>query len=416
MPLASPLVGSYENSLLCGRMSQSPSKPLPFVCEIGVLGHGKVRPHSLRCPPHLKLGFDAYFYKNLRTQTGDSGGPGSPYVGTIDLEKHYMDLMMQEESSRQTGSDDERTLLARTPPLRSLENTCPDHNQGLHMGTQFPGYRIPPKGQLQIIIQNPHQTAVKLFLVPYDLSDMPPGTKKVMRQKCYLVSSNSSSPSIKTSTGTSEIRVAEGEKETKALKYAVQIQFCSPPLPARAVTGHDRKVDFQNAFERRSDLSIQNAKPRTCKSKSHNDFALAYSATSTPKRWHTSQSKLSASKASQESKPATSTVKSRKPSSPPVVYLHKSIRVVFNMTTLDSSEKVRTVIDSSADQVDQYVPYAGPGEAWLCAKKAKARHDAGLHVSSQLSSAHHEESMSRSPAFFLDDEVIGCFCLNQFSS
>jgi len=47
------------------------------------------------------------------------------------------------------------------------------------------GYRIPQQGQLQVIIKNPHKTAVKLFLIPYDLPDMQPGHKTFIRQRSY---------------------------------------------------------------------------------------------------------------------------------------------------------------------------------------------------------------------------------------
>ena len=47
------------------------------------------------------------------------------------------------------------------------------------------GYEIPAAGQLQVVLKNPNKTAVKLFLIPYDFSDMPNFTKTFMRQKSY---------------------------------------------------------------------------------------------------------------------------------------------------------------------------------------------------------------------------------------
>ncbi|KAF8544944.1 hypothetical protein BDD12DRAFT_800913 [Trichophaea hybrida] len=140
-------VGSYEESILNGRMSTTPSKPLNFLAQIGVLGLGKCK-QSLRCPTHVTLPFPAYFYS-----VGDYDSP-SPYVGQIDLES-----ALGSQSSK-----------GKKPP---------------------PGvggsYRIPQRGQLQIVIKNPNKTAVKLFLVPYDLRDMEPGTKTFIRQKAYSV-------------------------------------------------------------------------------------------------------------------------------------------------------------------------------------------------------------------------------------
>ena len=44
-------------------------------------------------------------------------------------------------------------------------------------------YRIPRKGMLQILVRNPNRTVVKVFLVPYDVSDMPEWSKTFVRQK-----------------------------------------------------------------------------------------------------------------------------------------------------------------------------------------------------------------------------------------
>ena len=134
-------VGSYEESLLTGRLSQTPSRPLDFTASIGVLGTGKCK-SSLRCPPHLVVDFPAFFYSDI-----------SPYVGQIDLER----------------------------------------------ATTKRGYRIPPQGQLQIVIKNPNKTAVKLFLLPYDVGEMPPLHKTFFRQKQY---------------------------EDEKLRYAIHVQIC----------------------------------------------------------------------------------------------------------------------------------------------------------------------------------------------
>lgn len=110
-------VGSYETSILSGKMSTTPSRPLTFLAEIGVIGFGKCKPH-LKCPPHLTVPFKAYFY-----ELNDEESP-TPYVGTIELESgidHY-----ENES-----------------PLSSIP--MPNHI------SSSKGYRIPFKGQLQIV-------------------------------------------------------------------------------------------------------------------------------------------------------------------------------------------------------------------------------------------------------------------------
>lgn len=151
------LVGSFEESLLSGRMSSMPSKPITFHCQIGVLGHGDCKP-SLKCPPHWSILFPAMFYK-----LGEEEG-SIPYVGTVDIGEHV------------------NTVIKKP-------------NQ--------PGYRIPPKGQLQVVVKNPNKTAVKLFLIPYDFTDMPKNTKTFLRQKSYTI-----------------------DTPQQLLRYAIHIQVC----------------------------------------------------------------------------------------------------------------------------------------------------------------------------------------------
>ncbi|KAG2172949.1 hypothetical protein INT44_004690 [Umbelopsis vinacea] len=152
------LVGSYEESILNGRMSTLPSKPITFHAQIGVLGHGPCKP-SLRCPPHVTLVFPSFFYELEDLPT--------PYVGTIDLEGGL------------TGDRFKRK----------------------------PGYyRLPRQGQIQIVIKNPNKTAVKLFLVPYDLGDMPAGTKTFLRQKSF--------------------GLPDDQEEGGKLRYAIHLQVC----------------------------------------------------------------------------------------------------------------------------------------------------------------------------------------------
>ena len=101
------LVGSYEESILSGRMSTFPSKPITFLAEIGVIGLGKCKT-SLKCPPHIILPFPAYFY-----ELQDEESPTTPYVGTVEVDG---------------------TLTEPPSP----------------MGPEM-GYRLPFKGQLQIV-------------------------------------------------------------------------------------------------------------------------------------------------------------------------------------------------------------------------------------------------------------------------
>ncbi|KAI9789198.1 MAG: hypothetical protein M1816_006332 [Peltula sp. TS41687] len=246
-----PMVGSYEESILRGRMSTAPSKPLDFMAQIGVLGLGKCKP-NLRCPAHVAVPFPAVFYSYAKASVGRSSilddGP-SPYVGLIDLENSIAKNKVQREEVRRKsvpyqadGHNNSHEDDGKRSTAQSIAK-APDNDLRLRIKKQRrshspkspPGgsYRIPQTGQLQIVIKNPNKTAVKLFLVPYDLKDMPPGTKTFIRQRSYSTGPVIENPlSSKTSkeTGGFESK-ASGMDELKdrpTLRYLIHLHICSP--------------------------------------------------------------------------------------------------------------------------------------------------------------------------------------------
>lgn len=225
-----PLVGSYEESILRGRMSTTPSKPLNFIAQIGVLGLGKCKA-SLKCPPHVTLQFPAVFFSYASTGIGrtvSEDGP-SPYVGQIDLENNLphvepddrRDSKRRRRSNSRTPSIDHAELIDDRPitsvrgmkraEMRRRTPTLPKVPPG-------GSYRIPEKGQIQIIIKNPNKTAVKLFLVPYDLAGMEPGTKTFVRQKIYF------RPITEVPRGGRN--APNGAAERGTLRYLVHLPIC----------------------------------------------------------------------------------------------------------------------------------------------------------------------------------------------
>ncbi|CAH0048631.1 unnamed protein product [Clonostachys solani] len=224
------MVGSYEESILRGRMSTTPSKPLDFLAQIGVLGMGKCKP-SLKCPAHVTLPFPAVYYSYSTTPHGRSSsedGP-SPYVGQIDLENGLPNVSDESRSRRKAHS--------RIADRKSVEGAGDSVTAGQAMDVETrqvprpkrrsasprapPGgsYRIPEKGQIQIVIKNQNKTAVKLFLVPYDLEGMEPGTKTFIRQRSY-----SGGPII---DGVPNHGGA-GSVERPTLRYLVHLHICCP--------------------------------------------------------------------------------------------------------------------------------------------------------------------------------------------
>ncbi|XWW97820.1 hypothetical protein V2A60_005807 [Cordyceps javanica] len=221
--LHASMVGSYEESILQGRMSTTPSKPFDFMAQIGVLGKGKCR-SRLRCPPHVTLPFPAVFYSYgstsaARSQSND--GP-SPYVGQIDLENGLPNPDAEARKRRamrhQAQSTDMDIDMLLDGPLPSDEPL----NSAPLKAPPGGSYRIPEKGQIQIVVKNQNKTAVKLFLVPYDLTGMPPGTKTFIRQRSY-----SHGPIIDNlpNLSSSAAAVAMGRP---TLRYLVHLHICSP--------------------------------------------------------------------------------------------------------------------------------------------------------------------------------------------
>lgn len=228
------MVGSYEESILRGRMSTTPSKPLDFMAQIGVLGLGNCK-SSLRCPAHVTLPFPAVFYSYSNTPHGRSksdDGP-SPYVGQIDLENG---LSSPDETSRQKRKSRQRSISAAArqrldgdediamtdinsggdvTTLDTRKATKLKRRSGSPKAPPGGSYRIPEKGQVQIIIKNQNKTAVKLFLVPYDLEGMEPGTKTFIRQRCY-------------SAGGPIVENLPSTNDRPTLRYLVHLHICCP--------------------------------------------------------------------------------------------------------------------------------------------------------------------------------------------
>lgn len=220
------LVGSYEESLLSGRMSAPSSPPVSFSMKLGVLGQGDDCPSSLKFPKHITTEFNAVFYDYDLHETG-LPGKGSPYVGTVDLETFYMkkfvdtgkvtleeinlkkpEILERRKSSlvspsynRNASSNGVHKQNNISSVHASSSSSSLKHNSGKVKKSSsndkscnsplfpFPGYRIPPKGKIQIIISNPQKTAVKLFLIPYDVTCLQVKQKTFIRHKVFVQNS-----------------------------------------------------------------------------------------------------------------------------------------------------------------------------------------------------------------------------------
>lgn len=242
-----PMVGSYEESILRGRMSTTPSKPLNFIAKIGVLGRGQCRSH-LKCPPHVAVPFPAVFYSYSSGNGRISDDSPSPYVGLVDLENSitppeesvesikrkrrqtvpdpgYDELDTRLEDDVQNTEDRARADLRRKEK-KKRRSTSPKAPPG-------GSYRIPQQGQLQVVIKNPNKTAVKLFLVPYDLSDMEPGQKTFIRQRSYSAGPIidmplSSRKNLGTDCPEASLSNSDDPNDRPILRYLIHLHICCP--------------------------------------------------------------------------------------------------------------------------------------------------------------------------------------------
>lgn len=233
---ASPLqgtqmIGSYEESILRGRMSSIPSRPLDFLAQIGVLGKGDCK-SSLKCPPHIAIPFPAVFYHYGANRNGLEAGP-SPYVGMVDLENREKQPVKRKASTPHDANADVPMLSISDPPQSKGSNS--HRRRGTDGARAHPtgGYRIPQQGQLQVIIKNPHKTAVKLFLIPYDLSDMRPGQKTFIRQRSYSAGPILDMPmdarkNLGTDRPEAAISNSEDPNDRPVLRYLVHLHICCP--------------------------------------------------------------------------------------------------------------------------------------------------------------------------------------------
>ena len=84
-------------------------------------------------------------------------------------------------------------------------------------------YQIPQEGQLQIITKNPNKTAVKLYLIPYDLTGMEPHRKTCIR-RC----SNSAGPILDKplSADAQSQQKFDSLQDKHILRYFIHLKIC----------------------------------------------------------------------------------------------------------------------------------------------------------------------------------------------
>lgn len=274
------MVGSFEESILRGRMSTPPSKPLDFVAQIGVMGKGDC-PASLKCPAHVSVPFPAVFYSypaSTGTRSVADDTP-SPYVGTIDLDHNLKSVTLAAKKSKKDLPT--KTVPAHIEGPKDFDALEAAPDAKLNVGG---AYRVPQQGQLQIVIKNPNKTAVKLFLVPYSLEGMEAGTKTFVRQRSF---STGSIIENALSAGNSASPIADPLENKHILRYLIHLKFCCP-AKNRYYLYDDIRVVFANRVpdgkeKLRNELQLPEPKYSTWKpSRSETTPKPSKSAPTTP--------------------------------------------------------------------------------------------------------------------------------------
>lgn len=147
---SAPLLGSFEESLLNGRLDPM-STVEGFRAELGASGSF--------CPSHELLPVSVFFY-NFGGLESDK--TASPYLAHLNLGQK--------------------------------------------------GYHVPRRGTVQLTLFNPQGTVIKMFVILFDLNEMPPNSETFLRQRTYFMPANETDAS---------------PMAAKWLRYLIHLRFCS---------------------------------------------------------------------------------------------------------------------------------------------------------------------------------------------
>lgn len=88
-----------------------------------------------------------------------------------------------------------------------------------HINLGKKGYRVPSKGTIQVTLFNPLGTVVKMFVVMYDLSDMPPNSQTFLRQRTLYM------PSENSEENNNNNMASDDSNANKWLRYLIHLRY-----------------------------------------------------------------------------------------------------------------------------------------------------------------------------------------------
>jgi hypothetical protein len=274
-----------------------------FTLQIGATGFNmcngggkKTLEAKLKSPPHVRVPFEARWYD----LEGGPGGAavGTPWVGCVDLEGYYRHQSEQRQCRADGGMEDghmadngERVEVERTerasvfrpdpsvlkrdrrrssiptglssegeqlprlsgrPLFDSTVSPRPGLEPGLgsdpgpHANTPFPGYELAPQGLLQLVIKN-EISAIKVFLLKYDLAALEPGGKMLVRERDYIavppVAGCRASEGKDGDEGTTRQSDQSRCRRREVLRSAVELQFTCVPIRVERKTKRKRHTE-----------------------------------------------------------------------------------------------------------------------------------------------------------------------------